>query len=480
MSTVICPHCGVTNRDGSNFCNNCGTTLRGEDTLSSAPAEQADAEHISKRAHVDPTSSDVQTPEPNETESSSTKSISTVQPESKNAEPLPQPPADRIQGRLPSEQPFENASPSTEEPPTVEFNLRSSLARGIPGLLEPQTIVGQAFDQPERTVATDGDLADVDLRRIRTLMTSEPRPSVVQHDADDASRPTMQVPWIFAFFGLALAIPIFLGLTGPTGVANELPGVEEAFSTIDQLDRPAVLLLWAYDPATAGELDLAVEPVLRHLEAKDNQILLASTLPFGPATARDMLSRVQDVALRTESNVEISLGYLPGGAAVLPLLGQERQAATAPDQVRNSALLDRNLDLVLIVSAQAEEVQHWLEQGQPLNQTRAIAVTSASADPYLRPYFDSKQLAGLVSGFDGGISYQRRLDQSTASELLSVPTATLPEQYFRQQIYQNWGHFAILALIVLGNFSMLNSRSQNRANRNRSSGSANAGDQIRG
>ena len=28
MSTLTCPHCGTTNRSGSNFCNKCGTDLR--------------------------------------------------------------------------------------------------------------------------------------------------------------------------------------------------------------------------------------------------------------------------------------------------------------------------------------------------------------------------------------------------------------------------------------------------------------------
>ena len=34
--TVRCPHCGAVNRSGSNFCNNCGVSLRADNEAETA------------------------------------------------------------------------------------------------------------------------------------------------------------------------------------------------------------------------------------------------------------------------------------------------------------------------------------------------------------------------------------------------------------------------------------------------------------
>ena len=334
--------------------------------------------------------------------------------------------------------------------------------RGIPDLLQPQTIIGETIEQVSRRQRAIKVVEDADLRRIHTLMTSDPMPKAHSEKSNLSTPPSVRVPWVFALLALALAIPIFLEFSGPTGAANELPGVAAAFNTVDRLDKPIVLLLWEYDPATAGELDQVVEPVLLHLEDKGYQVLLASTLPTGPATARRMLREVHNAQGRNGLLTSLDLGFLPGGAAILPLLGQERGAILPSSERTPSALLDSQLDLVVVASARAEEVQQWLEQGQTINQTTTIAVTSAAADPYLRPFLDSGQLSGIVSGFDGGIAYQQLYNRS-GSTSSAADTSTIDAvpsvRQFRQQVYQNWGHFAILLLIALGNFSMLSNRS---------------------
>jgi hypothetical protein len=121
--------------------------------------------------------------------------------------------------------------------------------------------------------------------------------------------------------------------------------------------------------------------------------------------------------------------FLPGGATVLPLLGAQRA------------------DLAVVVDAQAEDVQHWLEQVAPLNRAPVLAVVSAGADPPLRPYLDSGQLVGLVSGYDGAYHYTELLGESPAPDTVRA---------LRTQVAgQNYGALALLAIIVLGNLAAL-------------------------
>jgi len=475
MPTIICPHCGVNNRTGSNFCNNCGTELRESDpqekrqphkneSTYSEPA--ADSESImrpidrsAERQLIDPS--------PNESKDSTVEERSSG--DEKDAPALPPP---KVQGRQTEKshlQSDDKIEPAPIRKP-AESNVSSSeilssnvlpqrgVGSGIPGLLEPQTIIGENIEQIPRSQATGELIDDADLRRIQTLMTSEPSQRVEAGKNNFSITPSVHVPWIFALLALAVAIPIFLEFSTPSGVGNQLPGVAAAFQTIDRLDKPIALVLWEYDPATAGELDQVVEPVLRHLEDRQYQVVLASTLPTGPATARRMLRDVHNGQGRNGLLTLLDLGYLPGGSAVLPLLGQDRGMILPPEERTPSALLNSPLDLVLIASARAEEVQQWLEQGQPLNPATTVAVTSAAADPYLRPFLDSGQLSGIVSGFDGGIAYQQLYNRSASANTTAADAMPSPQQ-FRQQVYQNWGHLTILLLILLGNFSMLSNRS---------------------
>jgi hypothetical protein len=119
----------------------------------------------------------------------------------------------------------------------------------------------------------------------------------------------------------------------------------------------------------------------------------------------------------------------------------------APDQ--RESLVPRP-GLIVTAGATSEDVQQWLEQVQSLERIPVIAVTAAGADPFLRPYRESGQLSGLVSGFDGAYAYRQLLDPFVAPE----SNTTL----LHQIILQNWGHFALLAAIALGNLAALLSR----------------------
>lgn len=519
MPINVCPHCGVNNRQGSNFCNHCGTELfefyveqtssNTEETPISAQ-EPTDDPPQADRAEATPANSQSvypqldnyspptdepkapsveQSPEPKDTLPKDTNSQSVYPQLDSYSPPIDEPEASSID-QAPNLEDSElvikpeptvqellsdiaEQSSITDNPLDLRPRSRSTqalitetdkgISSNIPGLLDPQTIAGENIEQVPSLKEPISPVEDLDLRRIGALMIAETHVSIDSEQIESHSPVTLHIPWVFTLLTLMLAIPIFFEFSGPTGEARELPGVAAAFEFINGLDKPVVLLLWAYDPATSGELDQAVEPVLRHLEAKRNQIVLASTLPTGPAVARRMLNKIQSTTQRTESPAYAEFGYLPGGPAILALLGQERSAARPAMLRKPSALLNSQPDLVLIAAAQAEEVQQWLEQGQPLNQAATVAITAAGADPYLRPYFDSGQLDGIVSGFDGGIAYQR-LYEST----IPASTAQLSGPQLRQQVYQNWGHFAIFILILLGNFSMLSNRndvSRNNVNR---------------
>jgi len=344
---------------------------------------------------------------------------------------------------------------------------------GLQGLLDP-VAEGETLP-PVAPSATPGGSPDMDettRRQLRTLAGSglrlaDPLPPPAR------PRPITQRPpsLIALLIGLALGLPVLLLAASPDIRPHLWPGVIQAIKAVDALEPGQVVLVnWAYDPATAGEMDMVAQPVLTHLLAQRSQLILISQLPTGQATARRVVDQaaqdLQDregifLPLNGPQSAVISGGFLPGGTGVLPLLGQDagptvrRALALDPtDRLLPQALIrlaaQGSPALNLIVAAQAEDVQAWLEQVQPLDGAPVVAVVSAGADPILRPYFDSGQLAGLVSGFDGAFNYMDLMPNG--------PLPQVDERLQVQSVAQDWGLWLILLIILAGNLRGLFSR----------------------
>jgi hypothetical protein len=342
----------------------------------------------------------------------------------------------------------------------IDAEARGRLVTGVQALLPPiriATNIGDADPVPAAEAVTPATLAAAELRTVRGLMAETP--ALVNYQVSTAlpAAGSLRIGWIAALVLLAIALPALLRIDTLTGTPNRWPGVGEAFAAVQATrSDDLVVILWGYDPATAGELDLAMEPVMRHLLAQRTRPAVLSLLPGGVASARRLLAQVREtprpggLTQTAELGRLVTYTFAPGGAAVLPLLARNPAAIWGANTPAAPRGLPASPALVVVAAAQAEDVQQWLEQVQPLLPAPVIAVTAAGADPILRPYLASGQLAGLVSGFDGAYVYQRLLDPFVAPEHLP--------QLVRQIASQNWGHIAIVIVIALGNLAALMGR----------------------
>lgn len=439
MNVIHCPHCGTTNRAGSNFCNRCGANLRSEEPQAEANEQPGVQSGVGSGGSAAVES----------TAAASAANSDATEPRLPSSVERPAAPDEAI---------------TADAEPLARFTMTRRLVTGIQGLLDPVQIASELSEGTETTaslpsVAPPFAIQAEQLRRMRTLLTDDP----VLLDAPVATgQPPpirLYLPWLILLLALAIAVPIVLDFLGPVGTPQPWPGVAEAHAAIDALPADATaLLLWEYDAATAAELDLVALPLVSHLLARQIQPLIVSQLPGGPAVADRLFTRAV-AGLRADTTFQFTIerelyvnaGYLPGGAALLSFVAQDpglalvRHSSLAPIA---SPLADGTVNapaLTIVVAAQAETVQQWLEQGQPLQGRPTLAFTSAGADPILRPYLASGQLSGLVSGFDGAFTYQK---------LRTVHLAVAEEALLdRQVVLQNWGHFALLFLLLLGNLA---------------------------
>ncbi|MEZ4710032.1 MAG: zinc ribbon domain-containing protein [Caldilineaceae bacterium] len=446
---IICPHCGIRNRINSNFCNNCGADLRAE----SAAARPPRADELAPLAGAD---------EP---------AAGTAPTAAGDAQPTVFFADDEDR-----DDDFAAVGEFGDADPAAVDDSLERLITGVQGLLPPHIVSSAASDMAEaQSDATPAlapqsaiaGLAEADLHRVRRLLGAEPVITNAPLELPAPESHPLRVPWLFGLLGLFMLLAFLIDLPTLPGAAQSLPGVNAAYDRIETLPHnQLVLLWWAYDPATAGEMDLITLPLLRHLWGRQPQLFLFSPLPTGVATAERLLARLDAEINQAGSAAMLRRAdYLPGGPAVLPLIGQSL-ATTALDTTlqgranANPAAAPTTAEepaLVLVVAAQAENVQDWLEQVQPRNHTPVVAVTGAAADPILRPYWDSGQLVGLVSGVDGGLAYEALLNGALDSADTAPPRLSQLAIGVRQQMaqIQNWGHIGFALIILLGNLAIL-------------------------
>lgn len=282
MNVIRCNHCGTTNRAGSNFCNRCGVDLRssetdapanliaqpGEDSLPVLLEEQLPAAptKIDGDSRVTPVMTANAKPSAHETATGKTLAPMSAFEDNEDNEDDEGDVEDAEGSRT-----FSVGDESGEMQAEAGAGLpHRRLVTNLQGLLAPLGVANERADDNEAEVphliTPPLELRAEQLRRLRLLMTEDP----VLLETSTAwilpAPPTLRIVWILILVGLAVTLPIFLLVNSPVGAAQQWPGVAEAYAAVEALPANSlVYLFWAYDPATAGEMDLVALPLASHL-----------------------------------------------------------------------------------------------------------------------------------------------------------------------------------------------------------------------
>ncbi len=465
LAAFDCPHCGYSNPAASQFCVHCGTNLARRQPPP-APAGESAAEPNDLAADQE-----TAPPLPGVASEGRKPSAGSTDPGAPRIRPHGSSEAEEATGETGKEKPEPGAG------------QRGPFLGGLGGLLEPAdplafiaSDAGALDPTRDPSTALSGELTtdEEERRQLRQLFSEDlplpvgARPATTS-DTEETARNGNGLQrqfWleIVLLLGMVGAL-LWGGQSSPGGAGpHPLPGLEQVHRQIDTLPPNSLVLVnWAYDPATAGEMDLVAEPLIEHLLQRQAKLIVFSQLPGGPATARRVIASAEESLQRPSrtqitANLVIEAGYLPGGAASLPLLGVAPARALPVDpgwvELRErfsiATLGETGPGLSLVIAARAEDVRRWLEQVQPLNGGPVVAATSAVAGPAVRPYLHSGQLAGLVSGWDGGAVYVRRLDRARS--------AAEQGRSLRLASGQNWGVAILILALLLGNLAGLNQR----------------------
>jgi hypothetical protein len=177
-----------------------------------------------------------------------------------------------------------------------------------------------------------------------------------------------------------------------------------------------VLVAFDYDPALSGELEAVAAPLMDHMLNKGTPLALISTSPTGPALAENFLKTTSLVNVHQyQSGVQyVNLAGGPAGMSYLayalpdaaPVSVDGKSAwKTGPLQGIQSL---SNFAAVIILTDNADTGRNWIEQAGPrLGNTPMMMIISTQAEPMIRPYYDSGQLKGLISGMTDAKIYEQ-------------------------------------------------------------------------
>lgn len=212
----------------------------------------------------------------------------------------------------------------------------------------------------------------------------------------------------------------FLGtrfLSVPIGVPNELRygmGVAQAIP-----ENAPVLVVMDYDASRAGEMEAAAAPLFDNLMLlKHPRLTFISSNEPGAILAERFITGPLAVHNYQSGVTYLNLGYLAGAqvgvrafsanpmlAAPIEITGQPAWNLPPLQDVKS---LDQ-FALILLLTDDADAARSWIEQTQTTRGVVPIvAISSAQAAPMIQPYYDSGQVAGLISGLYGGAIVERQ------------------------------------------------------------------------
>ncbi|MBE7468687.1 MAG: hypothetical protein DPW09_07680 [Anaerolineae bacterium] len=280
---------------------------------------------------------------------------------------------------------------------------------------------------------------------------------------------------LYLLFIILVALPLIPGLqkvtdpasgqkvawTEPAGALSEvldkqrreLISVQLGVIDLQQPDSVA-LVSFDYTTATQGEMQPLAEAIIGRLRGQGMRLIFMSLEPEGTALAQHTIEAVLAERGETYGAEMVNLGYVPGQiAGIRELVTGRKQLAgladvkegltfAAPERSAWSQINNLGqVDVVITLSDNPATARWWIEQMAAATppddgERYLLAATSATADPFVRPYLDTQQLDGLISGINGAAAIEAgRKNFGPARQMLDS---------------QGIAHLLIVILIALG------------------------------
>ena len=275
----------------------------------------------------------------------------------------------------------------------------------------------------------------------------------------------------YLLLAFAVSLPFLLDflpfrVTPPVPRAAVLPPTRDFYNTVESLSTdPArrnkmVILSANFSASTAAETLTQTETVMRHLMKRRLKFAIFDFVdPQGRELAQQTAEKLQRQYGYEYGRDYVNWGYRPVGAAVPTIKAMVRDIPAALGRdIRNVPLTEIPVmqgikgvnDIAAIIEVTgSNSLPVWLGYFQRTGRepVPTLFCTTAVMAPEAFPFLKSGQLQGMLTGLQGAIEYEGLLNE--------------PGFATRASASLSYAHFLILSLIILGNVSMMLSRSRN-------------------
>jgi hypothetical protein len=223
---------------------------------------------------------------------------------------------------------------------------------------------------------------------------------------------------IAALLLVFVMLPVMLGTELTPAVSLYPPELTGTIKAVNELPaNPTVLVVVDYQPAFSGEMEAATTPLLDQLRLEGATVVFVSSSSTGSALADRLVARVNSDLAGAAPQQYVNLGYLTGGASgITNFVADPVQAA--PHTIAGAPAWDLpplqdidslgDFDALVVLTDSSDTGAIWIEQSRRLlDRSPLLMAISAQAEPMLRPYYDSGQVQGMVTGLAGGVAYEQ-------------------------------------------------------------------------
>ena len=226
--------------------------------------------------------------------------------------------------------------------------------------------------------------------------------------------------WIFALVGLVAIGALVLRPGLPASVTQD---TRRVYDLIEALDTGAVVMIsFDHEASSLPEVGPLGAAIIDHCFRRGIRIVGLALFSEGTAAGYELLGRRASVFGKSYGSDWIYLGFRPQYTSAILGMGEnigdvfnldyEGHAVTATPL--GSRVRSYN-DIALVISvADGSMPTYWIEYAQARYQVKIVAALTAVMVTSYLPYYESKQLTGIIAGLRGAAEYEQLLDHPAA------------------------------------------------------------------
>ncbi|HIE06156.1 MAG TPA: hypothetical protein EYP58_05090 [bacterium (Candidatus Stahlbacteria)] len=253
---------------------------------------------------------------------------------------------------------------------------------------------------------------------------------------------------IYLVIGVVVTLPLITRSKMPIRVSEE---VARPFVYIDSVLVPGSVILISidYDASSEPELTPMFRAVLTHAFRKGHKVIYMGHWALGLPLAQLDLEEIAHTMGKEYGIDYVNLGYRPGFITVMLAIGEELRDIYSSDYqgvpIDSIPMLKdiHNYDQIdLIVGFEAGSTgEFWIQYVGSRFDKKMFFGTTGVVAPDLYPYYNSRQIIGLIGGLQGAAEYETLIKEEVRA-VYGMPA-------------QSYAHIAILLFIIIGNISYI-------------------------